>query len=133
MTKILKHVLQQAGFTETVKPKRERYQILHIPTASYIYEYNMDKDNIKLVIARNKADAGKIRDLFRTGAIVRKSYSGHIVPCFYLIQEDLDTLPNNSNSFAYWYKVRTHLAIRKLELQQTPMSVMEFDLIIYQE
>ena len=134
MTDTLGKALVKAGLTATVKTK-DKYRILHIPTASFLMEldYFGHNNDIRVVEVTGKAKAGKIRDLYRTGKMVKKTVKGKTVCCYYFIADDLVELRrNNSNKNEYIisYKLMTFITLRAAEYKQTPISASEFDFIL---
>ena len=56
---------------------RDKYKVLHIPTASYIVTYNRTTNSFEIVIFDNKARAGHAIDDYRKQRFNNRSYSGY--------------------------------------------------------
>ena len=121
MTNNLKNALEKAGFQETPKPKKERYKILHIPTASYLMKLDWTTQKIKEVSVIGKAKAGHIRDSYRFGKMLED---------LYFFPEVLDQIQTKVKSkYVLFYQLRTNIESRRADLQKNPMGVNEFEFI----
>jgi len=131
MLHTLKSELEKAGFEQTQKVKKviPMFKILHIPTATFILEYDDCHECVKPVIV-NKAMAGKIIDIYRKGIMTRKSANKNVMTALYFIEDELTEIQKTTKSnTVLFFRLRNSIILRKAELQRNPLSAAEFDLI----
>lgn len=120
MANILKTELEKADFEATPIPPKFpfRYKILHIPTASYVMEYNVYTRKTHIVLTKTEAKAGQIRDAFRLG-----KNTDNVI---YYIEDNLEH--EKRDKYFEWRMGHVLQEVRA-KITEKPMEVNEFELI----
>ena len=140
MMKSLKQQLIDAGWTGTTKAFKAKdnpvqlFKLLHIPTASFLLQYNVITQKVEPVIS-NKANVGKIRELYRLGKATKRSTTGKLIECLYFLEEDLTEIKNkmpHSRTSGFFFEFHLIMAIRKKRglLHKAPIAAIQFTYVL---